>query len=312
MNNRLAKGVAHLGITLGVFASAGCAVVERAGMAVLYKEAPLVNTTVSLDVPYTSSGHPKNRLDLFCPNDGNWPVLVFVFGGGWDSGDKALRVGGKDVYGNIGRFFAARGIGVAVVNYRLQPEVTWREQVDDVASSVAWIKHRAAEYGAATNQIFLAGHSAGGYLASFVALNSEPLARHSLSPQDVRGVVSVSGAGLDMADEETYRLGEKRSYYEKRFCDAGCPPGWDVEASPVHYVTINSPPFLILYAGGEKKALHRQSQRLAEVLKARGNEVSLVEVPGQSHQRMVLVLSRADRTAAGAILDFIKYPKNVK
>ena len=50
---------------------------------------------------------------------------MFVHGGNWDSGDKNYRPGGADVYANIDRFDAARGLGVAGDNYRLQPAVTW-------------------------------------------------------------------------------------------------------------------------------------------------------------------------------------------
>src|SRR5439155_18980367 len=79
------------------------------------------------------SADEKHRLDLFLPHGTNWPILIFIHGGGLTSGDKALRVSGADVYGNIGRFYASQGIGVAVINYRLQPKVTWREQAEDVA-----------------------------------------------------------------------------------------------------------------------------------------------------------------------------------
>ncbi len=297
---------------MGILVSTGCSVIQRVGMAFQYREAPLGNTKVVRDISYGSSGNPKQRLDLFYPAGTNWPVMIYVLGGGWTSGDKGLRVGGKDVYGNIGRFYAARGIGVAVINYRLQPEVTWRAQVDDVAASMAWVVNEASRYGADTTRIFLVGHSSGAYLSCFVALNPEPMTKHSIPAQALRGVVSVSGAGLDMADKMTCRLGEKRRYYEERFCDGVCQTGWDVEASPIHYITSNAPPFLILYAGGEKKALQRQSHLLAEELTAHAGHANLIEVPGQSHQRMVLVLSREENVAAQAILDFIKNPTKAR
>jgi len=275
----------------------GCTVVEHVGVALFYKSAPLPDAQVKYDVPYVDhSSLAAQRLDLFLPTGTNWPVFIFVHGGNWDAGDKGLLIGGADVYDNIGRFYAARGVGVAVINYRLQPMVTWREQVKDVAAATAWIHTHIAEYGGNANRIFLGGHSAGAQLACHAAL---------LSPSVINGVISVSGAGLDLADEKTYQLGAKRAYYNVRFGDSGPREIWQREASPVTYITSNAPPFLILYAGGETKALQRQSQRLREVLENHHVPNQLVVMPGQSHERMVLTLSRSDRTSADAILNFI-------
>ena len=110
----------------------GFVAVRRAGIAVLYKPASLPEGEVRRDICYREgSEDEKHRLDLFLPPGTGWPILIFVHGGGLASGDKGLRVGGADVYGNIGRFYAGQGIGVAVINYRLQPKVTWRQQAED-------------------------------------------------------------------------------------------------------------------------------------------------------------------------------------
>ena len=274
-----------------------CAVVEHVGITLLYRRAPLPDAQVKYDVPYINhSPLVEQRLDLFLPQGMNWPVFIFVHGGNWDAGDKCLRVGGVDVYGNIGRFYAARGVGVVVIDYRLQPMVNWREQVKDVAAATAWVHAHVAEYGGDASRVFLGGHSAGAQLACHAAF---------LSPSVISGVISVSGAGLDLADEKTYELGAKRAYYAARFGDNGPREIWQREASPVAYVTSNSPPFLILYAAAESKALQRQSQRLREVLENHHVANQLVVVPGQSHERMVLTLSRSDRTSSDAILRFI-------
>lgn len=302
----MAKSLASFFVLAVCILCASCTVVEHVGIALLYKPAPLSDTQVIYDIPYSGpDSPPKQRLDLFVPTGTNWPVLVFVHGGNWDAGDKSLRVGGADVYRNIGRFYAAHGIGVAVIDYRLQPTVIWREQVNDVAAATAWIHAHIGEYGGNTNQIFLGGHSAGAQLACRVALDPKPLAAHSLSPASIRGVISVSGAGLDIADKTTYDLGAKRSYYATRFGSSGPPEIWQREASPITYVTSNAPPFLILYAASETKALQRQSRRLAEILERSHVAHRVVVVPGQSHERMILTLSRPDQTSADAILDFI-------
>ena len=283
----------------------GCAGVERVGMSVLYKKVALPEAQVQRDIVYKpGSANPGHRLDLFQPTSKHWPVMVFVYGGGWMNGDKSLRVGGQDVYGNIGRFYAAHGIGVAVVNYRLQPAVNWWQQVADVADAVAWVKRNIGAYGGDASRIFLAGHSAGGYLASFTGLNRHVAAQHGV-PR-LSGVVCVSGAGLDMADEETYRLGNKPYYYENLFGEQGKNPDWQRTASPVTFATKSSPPFLILYAGGDSASLRRQGQRFHDVLDSRGVRNRLVVVPGESHTRIVLTLSRDDKTAGAAILDFIR------
>src|SRR5437867_3432495 len=281
---------------------------RRAGMAVLYRQASLEGGRVLQDVPYLDgSEDAKHRLDLFLPpHVTQWPILIFIHGGGLASGDKALRVSGADVYANIGRFYASQGIGVAVINYRLQPKVSWREQVEDVAHATAWVHSHLGSYGADTSRLFIGGHSAGAYLAARVALDPNPLREHGLSPAILGGVIAVSGAAFDLADTRTYELGARLRHYEERFRCGDPGEGWKTEASPITHVTSGAPPFLILYAGGESRCLQRQSNLLHEALQQSGVPSELVVVPGQSHCRMVLTLSRPDRTAAPAILRFIE------
>src|SRR2546428_7268760 len=102
-------------------------------MAGLYKPGLLPDDQIRRDIPYRDgSDDEKHWLDLFLPPGAGWPILIFVHGGGLASGDKGLRVGGADVYGNIGRFYAGQGIVVALITYRLQPKWTWSDQVQEV------------------------------------------------------------------------------------------------------------------------------------------------------------------------------------
>jgi len=111
---------------------------------------------------------------------------------------------------------------------------------------------------------------------------------------------------LDLTDQKTYDLGEDVHYYEKRFRGNDPTEEWKKLASPVYFVNRNAPPFLILYAGGEKKGLQRQAQRLKEALDKQEVENQLTVVPGESHTRIVLTLSRPDKTSGPAILKFIE------
>ncbi|MEO7297823.1 MAG: alpha/beta hydrolase [Verrucomicrobiota bacterium] len=297
---------AFLLISLSVGICGCTSVLQRTGIALFYKNANLPESQVRREVVYREgSTLPKHRLDLFlpAPTKTNWPVLIFIHGGGWTEGDKSLHAGGADVYGNIGRFYAAHNIGVAVINYRLQPGANWREQIDDAACTTAWIHSHIAEFGGDARRLFVSGHSAGAQLAARIALDSAPLKKYGLSPAIFSGVISVSGAGLDLADEKTYELGASRKYYSDRFDNTN---DWKKIASPVNFAKAGAPPFLILYAGGEKKPLQRQSQRLSEVLSQQGISNQVVVVPGQSHARMVLTLSRPDKISAPAVLEFIE------
>jgi len=279
---------------------------RRAGMAVLYKSASLENGQVFIDVPYREgSTDRKHRLDLFLPQGTGWPTLIFIHGGGLASGDKSFRVSGEDVYGNIGRFYASQGIGVAVINYRLQPRVTWREQVDDVACATAWVATNLGMYGADTSHIFIGGHSAGAHLGSRIALDPKPLAQYGLSPANISGVIAISGAGYDLADNETYELGRNRSRYETCFRCGDPTDNWMKEASPISFITPCAPKFLILYAERETKSLIRQSELLHAALQRSQVPTELLVVPRQNHSRIVLTLSRPDKVSAPAILRFI-------
>ena len=280
---------------------------RRAGVRMLYRPAPLGNCQMVSDLNYCDDcTDQKHRLDLYLPPTRNWPIFIFVHGGSLNSGDKCLRVCGADVYGNIGRFYASRGIGMALINYRLQPHVTWRDQVDDVARATAWIYTHAQNYGADPSRLFVGGHSAGAQLAARVALDPQPLRQYGLSPAVVKGVIAVSGAGFDLRDEETYQLGRNLYAYEDRFRCGDPTDQWKTAASPIMFAGPAAPPFLIIYSKGDPKALQRQSNLLHTALREQGAESELVVIPGENHCRMVLALSRADKAAAPAIRSFIQ------
>ncbi len=282
----------------------GCAPVVAIGVRVLYRRAELPRAQVREDVRYqagSDANDDAHRLDLYLPAGGDWPLIVFVHGGNWDAGDKNTRVGGADVYANIGRYYASRGIGTAVIDYRLQPTTSWRGQVEDVRAALRWAADSIAAYGGRPDALFLMGHSAGTHLSSHVAFTADTALQRRLC-----GVIAVSGAALDLVDPLTWKLGEDPVFYERRFRGNDPGEGWRVEGSAIAQLAGYAPPFLVLHAGGEKPALKRQSQLLVEALRRHGTPCSWVVVPGQSHSRIVLTLSRPDRTAAPAIEGFVR------
>ena len=156
--------------------------------------ASAVNMRVVRDVPYVSGPEADPRfhsLDLYLPEGkANFPLLFFVHGGGLTRGDKAY----EGAFLNFADFFVREGIGVASPNYRLSPAVQHPAHTQDVAKAFAWVHKHAAEYQIDRSRIFMAGHSAGGYIVSLLGLDWKYLEQEGLSPQALRGVITISGA----------------------------------------------------------------------------------------------------------------------
>jgi len=298
-------------ISLALLVSSCRAVVGSLAMPFLYEEVTLPNGQIVRDLPYhkgDSSHSDKHRLDLFLPaargagrESDAWPVVIFVHGGGWTSGDRGLRFGGEDVYGNVGRYLASHGIGAAIISYRLQFEVEWRDQVEDVARAAAWVRTHIGERGGDPNAIFLMGHSAGAQLASYVALDGETAARFGVGT--LCGLIPVSGAGFDLADDETYALGATVAYYERRFRIDD--EDWMREASVVDRIGRDAPPTLILYAEDDWDSLQRQAVVLEEALRAAGGPARRVEIPDEDHYTVILALSRTEGVAGPSVVEFV-------
>lgn len=135
--------------------------------------------------------HPRQTLDLYLPlgqaPDTGWPVLLFFYGGSWQSGSRSE-------YRFLGEALAARGIVAAVADYRLHPEVRYQGVLEDSAAALAWLKRQAAQWDGDAGRVFVAGHSAGAFNAAMLALDARWLAPHGLQPQAaIAGWVGIAG-----------------------------------------------------------------------------------------------------------------------
>ncbi len=281
----------------------GCATF---GIALLYKKVDLPDTQVVQNINYSDSNNVLNRLDLFLPKGKNWPTMIFVHGGGWNTGDKDLKVAGADVYGNIGRYFASQGIGTAIISYRLMPGVDWKTQIMDVAHATAWVHDHIHEYNGDPKSIFLAGHSAGAQLASRVALDPSVLQSLGLSPQILCGVIPISGVGYNFMNPETYEYGKKLGAIEALFNREELSKILRKKLSPLFFAKQASPPFLILYAAKDEKEIKHDSKRFDLALKEVGAQRQLYSVPKVNHKSMILALSHADKFPASLMMVFMK------
>lgn len=116
------------------------------------------------NIPYADKYHKLNLLDVYYPmgtkSTDKLPIVIDVHGGGWYYGDKELNK-------NYCLAIAQRGYCVFNMSYRLCPEVTMAQQLQDVMKALRWIKKHTDEFPCDENKILLTGDSAGGQLAFF-------------------------------------------------------------------------------------------------------------------------------------------------
>ena len=126
------------------------------------------------------------RLDVACPPDAeDEPVVVWFHGGGLTGGKRAVPEG-----------LMKKGFVVVGVGYRLIPHVGTLDIVDDAAAAVAWVFDHIADYGGSPSKIYIAGHSAGGYLVNMVGLDRSRLARYGKEADSLAGIIPFSGHAI--------------------------------------------------------------------------------------------------------------------
>src|SRR5262245_14181716 len=124
--------------------------------------------------------NPREILDLFLPNGTARGTFVFIHGGYW----RALS---KDEHSFVAAPFVEQGLAVAVIDYDLCPAVTVSTIVDECRRALAWVAAEAPRQGAPSENVVVAGHSAGGHLTAMM------FATGWAGPAPFRGGVTLSG-----------------------------------------------------------------------------------------------------------------------
>ena len=244
----------------------------------------------SKDVAYVPASAPdfdkeRHILDVYAPNKAaptaaGYPVVLFIHGGSWTSGN-------KNIYTFIGRRLAKQGVVAVVINYRLAPPVHVPEQATDCARALAWTVNNIKQYGGDPARLFVMGHSAGGGLAALLATDDALLAANGLPQNPVRGAIMDDPAGLDMYNY----LKEMKYEGDKQYLvPFGTDPAVWKAQSAIYKIRSGMPPF-IFYIGGETyPSISGSSGRFRDRLKAIGQPAPYTVIPGRHHIPMVLQL----------------------
>ncbi len=255
------------------------------------------------DVPYVANGSgvdaERHLLDVYAPRESSAgagrPVVVFIHGGNWNSGNKNL-------YAFIGRRLAKQGVVAVIINYRLAPAVLVPAMANDCAQAVRWTAQHISEYGGDPARIFVMGHSAGGGLAALLATDNELFTKIGLAKNPVKGAILDDPAGLDMFD---YLTKMEYSNDEQYLIPFGKSPASWRAVSPMYYVGAGNPPMLV-YAGGRTyPSIANSTQRFNKRLQELGVTHEFTVLAGKKHIGMVTQLFWKNNIIYRDLLKFV-------
>ena len=220
----------------------------------------------------------RNKLNIWVPTGtrktDKLPVLVWLYGGGWYSGQ-------RDDYGFAGRAFAKQGFIVVIPDYRIVPEGHWPDFLHDSAAAVAWTDAHIANYGGDPDRIALAGHSAGAYNSLMLALDPQWLKAAGSDVSVIRGVVSLAGPSdfypFEKGGRADVAMGDIRPVEQTQ---------------PITFVRADAPPLWLGHGTADTVVRVRNSQRLAAAMDKVGGSATLREYDGLSHIDLVMALTK--------------------
>ena len=222
------------------------------------------------DIPYreAAEGYAQERckLDVYYPtNAEDAPVVVWFHGGGIEGGEKHIDPQLKN-----------SGLVVVAANYRLLPKAPIDDILDDAAAAVAWTYKNIAKYNGSPRKIFVAGHSAGGYLLDIIGLDKRWLAKYGVDADSLAALVPFSGQCV--------------THYNIRKQQGIGPLQATIDQyAPLTYVRPDAPPIVIISGDRELELYGRYEEQAYfwRMLKLVGHkDVTLYEMQGYDHGAM--------------------------
>ena len=221
------------------------------------------------DIPYSSADAyaiERCKLDVCYPEGADAaPVVVWFHGGGLTGGDKFVPEELK-----------SDGIIVVAVNYRLLPRASIDDCIDDAAAAVAWTFRNISRFGGSTERIWVAGHSAGGYLTDMIGLDKSWLAKYGIDADSIAGLAPYSGQVIThFAIRESMGMSPLQPLVDRY--------------APLYHVRGDAPRIIII-SGDRERELYGRYEETAyfrRMLLLSGHpEVYMYELDGYDHVSM--------------------------
>jgi acetyl esterase/lipase len=243
--------------------------------------------TIFHDVAFAPGA--RGQMDVYRPSvtQGALPVVVFFYGGSWQSGKR------RD-YLFVAAELARRGLVVVVPDYRLYPEVRFPSFLQDAAQAVTKARAQAPRWGGDPNRVFVAGHSAGAWIAAMLTLDPQWL-RAAGDTIPLLGMAGLAGpydflpiTGADIKEVFT-------------------PPANKRLTQPITFAHAGAPPMLLLHGDADTTVAPRNSISLAEHMRAQGGQAELKLYKGVGHIGIVISLAPLFRERAPALDDMARF-----
>jgi arylformamidase len=256
-------------------------------------------------IPYVDNGHARHVLDIYSPAGAkNLPVVFWIHGGGWQTGDKA-NVQEKPAW------FTKKGFVFVSINHRLLPEVEMEVLVRDVAKAFDWMHKHIAEHGGDPNRVLVGGHSSGAQLATLICTDDRYLKAEGVSFASLIGCVPVDGdtydipAIIETAETRLRVHGMPMPKYGHRL-KFGNDPAKHVDFSAVTHVAKGKsiPPFLIVHVVDHPDN-SIQAKRLEAALKAAEIPVTVFGGKETNHTKINALIGTEGDLTTKALEDFL-------
>jgi arylformamidase len=234
---------------------------------------------------------PMQDLDFWRARGAKAPLIVFVHGGGWSSGDKSWF--GSEMPAH----FLTRGYAFASLGYRLVPDVTVEQQVQDVADAVGFLVGQAEQLGFDASKVVLIGHSSGGHVVALIGTDPRFLKAKGLDLAVLKGVVLLEGAGLAPQARRDGGGGGGSGVF-------GTAAQRQALAPVTHAAKPNAGSFLMLQA--DSADLKRQSDFFARALRDAGTPARIEDIANSSHNQLVSDLGIGSHPETAIVDGFLK------